>query len=368
MKKSKSKYTIKGNAAFDKVLDAHLEHIAETVKNSAFSKDVAAIMLGGGYGRGEGGVFKSASGKMKLYNDLDFFVVTRNVSCCRRKKINGFFKDFGRSCSWEVGVDVDFSAAKTIRELKKMAPTMMWQELRAGHKVVYGKGDVLRSLPVCELNNLPLEESLRLLLNRGVGLFLARERLAKGKLIIDDRDFAGRNLFKAALACGDVTLLLRKQYSLSVIERLAALDKFAHDDMLELYRRAVDFKCLPKVYPLGELRSLCDKVVDLFEKSCFEYFSICCGSVISNIGELDMALKHNNPFTVHDSFKTRFKYLIQNLLYMRRLRPEFGFSASSPRLELLRCLLALLFEHCRDNNYIINVEEHSFFTCWKKFN
>ena len=354
--------------AFDKRLDEHLEHITETVKNSVFAKDIAALVLGGGYGRGEGGIFKGVNGRTKLYNDLDFFVITRNVSCCRRKKIDRFFRDLGKSCSWEFGVDVDFSAAKTIRSLRKMAPTMMWQELRAGHKLIYGREDVLQALPVCELNDLPLEESLRLLLNRGVGLFMARKRLVKGKLIIDDRDFVGRNLFKVILACGDVILLQKKQYSLSVLERLSTLEEFADGDLLELYREAVDFKCLPKVYSQEELLSFCNKATDLFERCCFEFFSICCGSIVNNIGELEAALKIENPFASYDGFKTKVKYLIQNLLYMRRVKPEFSFSTSSPRLELLQCLLALLFEHCSDNNYIIRVKEHTFFACWKKFN
>ena len=366
--KYKSKYTVKGDAAFDERLDEYLEHVTETVKNSVFSKDVAALLLGGGYGRGEGGVFKGFNGRTKLYNDLDFFVITRSVTPWRRKKIDSFFKDLGKSCCWEFGVEVDFSAAKSTRALKKMVPNMMWQELLAGNKVVYGKKEVLQDLPVYDLNDLPAEESLRLLLNRGVGLFMARKRLAKGKLIIDDRDFVGRNLLKAVLACGDVALLLKKQYSLPVLERLETLKKFADDDMLELYREAVDFKCLPKVYSQDELESLCCKATDLYERACFEFFSISCGSIVNNIGELDKALKNDNPFASSDDLKIKIKYFIQNLLYMRRLKLEFCFSTSSPRLELLQCLLALLFEHCSDNNYIINVKEHTFFACWKKFN
>lgn len=170
------------------------------------------------------------------------------------------------------------------------------------------------------------------------------------------------------MACGDVTLLLKKQYSLPVLERLETLKKIADDNMFELYREAVDFKFLPRVYSSEELGVLYSKAIDLFEKSCFEFFSICCGSVISNIGELNAALEIDNPFASSDSFKTKAKYFIQNSVYMWRLRLAFGFSTSSPRLELLQCLLALLFEHCNDNNYIINVKEHTFFTCWKKFN
>lgn len=54
IKNTKSKYTIEGDAAFDEVLDEHLEHVVETVKNSVFAKDILAVVLGGGYGRGEG--------------------------------------------------------------------------------------------------------------------------------------------------------------------------------------------------------------------------------------------------------------------------------------------------------------------------
>lgn len=115
---------------------------------------------------------------------MDFFVITRNINRFRRKKIDSFFYDLGKSCCWEFGVDVDFSAAKTMRGLQKVAPTMMWQELRAGHKMIYGSEDVFKALPFCDLNDLPLEESLRLLLNRGVGLFWLRSALQKIILLL----------------------------------------------------------------------------------------------------------------------------------------------------------------------------------------
>ncbi|MDD5729441.1 MAG: hypothetical protein PHV59_12850 [Victivallales bacterium] len=366
--KYQSKYTVNGSRAFDSMLESHCADIAEAVKTCPFNRDIAALVLGGGYGRGEGGVFKMVSGKEKPYNDLDFFVIAENVNYFRRREINRFFRDFGKNCSWELGADVDFCPVKTIRQLRKLPPTLMWQELRLGYRLIYGREEALRALPVCDLNELPPAESLRLLLNRGTGLLLARERLAKKELLIDDRDFVGRNLFKAVLACGDVFLLHKKQYSISVLERLKTVEKTADMELAEFYRRAVAFKCRPRIYSFEELQILFRQVSGLFEKSCFSFLSICCGCAVGNSGELDAALERNDPFTAGESLKTRVKYLIQNLLYMRRLGCGSVFSSSNPRTGLLRCLLALLFEHCVEDDYIITVGRQAFLKGWKKFN
>lgn len=163
----KSRYASKGDAAFDKMLDKYLAGISEAIENSEFSEDIAGVILGGGYGRGEEGVFETDSGQKKLYNDLDFFVVAKDVNASKINKINKSLASLGEKFSSELGIDVDFSPAKKLRELAKMPFTMMWQELRERHIVIYGAEDVLNTLPDYDLHDLPRSEGLRLLLNRG---------------------------------------------------------------------------------------------------------------------------------------------------------------------------------------------------------
>lgn len=363
----KSHYTLKGDAAFDKMLDEYLVDISEAVKKADVSKDIAAIVLGGGYGRGEGGVFETSDRQKKLYNDLDFFVIARNINSAKLKKIDKILTALGESFSREIGIDVDFGPAKTLRQLAKMPFTMMWQELREGHFVIYGAKDVLNTLPDYDLHDLPRSEGLRLLLNRGAGLLFARQKLQQENISIEDRDFIGRNLNKAVLACGDVFLLLRNKYCLSVQDRLALLEEL-NPELAESYRKAVQFKFTPEIYSIQDLIELRESVMNLFEKQCLHFFSICYGIAISNQQELNAAFKRKDPFVQSVGNKELMKNFIKNIICARQLESHLLFSSTNPRLKLLRFLLGLLFEHYRHSGYTMCVEEKKFLTCWNKLN
>jgi hypothetical protein len=97
--------------------------------------------------------------------------------------------------------------------------TMMWQELKHGHRVVFGPENILGLLPDFDLNNMPHEELAKLMLNRGTGLLLARQRMNKAELKSDDVDFIARNIWKAIMACGDAYLALHNTFSYSYRRR-----------------------------------------------------------------------------------------------------------------------------------------------------
>lgn len=362
-----SRYTLKGDAAFDKMLDKHLVDISEAVKKSAVSENIVALVLGGGYGRGEGGVFKAADGQKKLYNDLDFFVIAKNLSRSRLKKIDRVLASMGESFSKEFDIDVDFGPVKSLKQVAKMPFTMMWQELRESHIVIYGEQDVLSSLPDYDLHDLPRSEGLRLLLNRGAGLLFAKQKLGQDKVSTEDCDFIGRNLYKAVLACGDVFLILQNQYCLSVQERLSILEKL-DVSAVELYRQAVQFKFSPEVYSIQQLIELQELVMTLFEKTCLHFFSICYALAINNLQELDLAVKSKDPFTQDASYKEFVKNLMKNFLYTRDIDSNMLFSVSSPRLKLLCFLLGILFEYYAHNGYTNRVKEKKFLISWNKLN
>lgn len=363
----KSRYAPEGDAAFDKMLDKHLEEIAEAVRLSAVGGDIAAVVLGGGYGRGEGGVFITSDGRKKLYNDLDFFVIARNVSHIKLKKVDKAMASIGEEFSRKLEVEVDFGPAKNLRQLAKTSFTMMWQELREGHVVIYGDKDVMDILPDYDLHDLPRSEGLRLLLNRGAGLLFARQRLKQEEVSSGDRDFIGRNLNKAILACGDVFLILRKEYSLSVRDRMTLLEKF-DVELAEPYRRAVQFKFLPEIYSIQQLNGLLKDVMNLFEEQCLHFFSVCYGIAISNQQELSAAMKQKDPFQQDAGSRELVRNFLDNLMCSQQLEHNLLFSTVSPRLKLLHFLLGLLFEHYDHSSYTNSVEEDRFLTCWNKLN
>ena len=194
--------------------------------------DLAGVVLGGGYGRGEGGVF-AEGGAERLSNDLDFFAVTvPGASAGALRAVAGALAPIGEAWTARLGVDVDF-VVRTPWRIKHDEARVMIQELVRGHVDVAGRPgaelfkDIVRRPP----EDLPWTEAVRLLVNRGVGLVLARASA--------DETFVERNVNKCVLGAGDAVLIARHAYAWRVEERAAALGWPAYD-------AAVEWKFRPK--------------------------------------------------------------------------------------------------------------------------
>lgn len=237
-------FTAVKDPAAEQILRDCLPRIAEEA--AALADPPAALILGGGYGRGEGGVRRTASGQSGLYNDLDWFVIApSSCRCARRKRLSCALLPVAEHWSSRLGISVDFGPPKQPEELSALAPTLMYQELRRGHLVMFGDRDLLRRcLPASPAAGLPPIEGLRLMLNRGVGLLLAARALAENR---PDYEFIRRNMNKCILGCGDALLLVRHRYCWSAAERGAALadEAILPPQLMQLYPAALAFKFTP---------------------------------------------------------------------------------------------------------------------------
>lgn len=197
---------------------------------------IAGVVLGGGYGRGEGGVTPEG----RLYNDLDFLVMPTVFSQAGR--IAAALSPLSRKWGEALGLEVDFFVIPRGGWLVRNRSTLMLQELLAGHALVCGSGAFLEGVPRLAWEALPWREGARLMLNRGTGILLAAERLGAA----DADDFVCRNVHKAVLGCGDAWLLFRGEYRGSGDERLARLQGSGADAVLvRLYAEALQFKYMP---------------------------------------------------------------------------------------------------------------------------
>lgn len=194
------------------------------------------VVLGGGYGRGEGGVVEASGGAVSLSNDLDFFVVTdEGAGEGAAARIASALGPLSARWSAELGVDVDF-AVKTPWRLRHDEDRLMVQELLHGYVDVAGeRGEALfAGIRRMEPGELPWIEAARLMMNRGAGLLLAAERPVGG----DDCGFVRRNVNKCVLGAGDARLIASGRYLWSASARAEALGD-------ALYRRAVEWKFRP---------------------------------------------------------------------------------------------------------------------------
>ena len=244
------RFTIDGSPALEAHLAATCEKVLAGVKSLVPAAKLEGIALGGGYGRGEGGVLKTPGGDQP-YNDLEFFVFIRGNAIFAEGKFRQPLHELGESLSPEAGLEVEFKVL-TLDKLRRSAPCMFYYDLVAGHRWQLGDDALLAG---CEhhgdARKIPLQEATRLLFNRCSGLLYSLERLRRKDFGEAEADFVGRNLAKTQLALGDVLLAAHGQYHWSCRERHRRLAKLPGAENLPLadlvrhHAAGVDFKLHP---------------------------------------------------------------------------------------------------------------------------
>lgn len=213
---------------------------------SALGKNLAALLLVGGYARGEGG--RQGDGPDAApFNDYDLVAVLRSSDPEGRALTAIAASDATR----KVGLEVDLWPI-TVAELRVAPPTLFWLDVALGSvRVLLGDPSVLDGVARITVRDVPLEEAARLLANRATGLALSR--------LEDDatRDpmRAARHVYKAIIACGDARLLAAGAYSAKVVDRAAALERLAdrglvNADLAGAYRAAAMFRARPDRFPI----------------------------------------------------------------------------------------------------------------------
>ena len=283
--------------AMDQLVEASIKSIGAEIDALGVPK-LQGVVLGGGYGRGEGGVkslelgVKSSELRVSssglggesgeaLSNDLDFFAVTEEgASHAEIAAIGTALAPVARRWTERLGVDVDFTV-RTPWRLRHDQTRVMIQELIHGYFDVTGKKgtEMFRGIEIRPPSVFPWSEAVRLLVNRGVGLLLAYERMQSsirlrqgygGQALNSQSAFAKastfaeatadksadkpstlnpqpstlnpfilRNINKCVLGAGDARLIARGDYRWRAEDRAAALDD-------RLYAAAVSWKFRPR--------------------------------------------------------------------------------------------------------------------------
>ena len=199
-------------------LDGFLHFLADGIRNAPFCPEIRALLLAGGYGRGEGGVFRaSPGGEPQLYNDLEFYLILRDGA--NAEPVERWCSEQAHQGDQTLGIEVEF---KLLREnaFRAAQPSMFYYDLLAAHEVVWGPADFAGTVSdrLRDPALIPLHEATRLLFNRGTGLFFSFGGLRRN----DERvmnGFIERNHAKVRLALGDAVLAGLGLYHFSCRER-----------------------------------------------------------------------------------------------------------------------------------------------------
>lgn len=259
------RFTINGSNALEDHLRQSCEKIANAVLEIIPREKIEALLLGGGYGRGHGGVLKTNSGD-QTYNDLEFYLCLRGSTLLNQKNYGGALHHLGERLSPSAGLEVEFKIT-SLKKILQNPPTMFSYDLAWGHRSLIGATEFFSTKP--DARKIPLSEATRLLMNRCTGLLFAREHLQRKPFTPDDADFVGRNHAKAQLGFGDAFLAAQGQYHWDVRERNKRLAMFEEnislpwlDEIRQHHNAGVEFKFHP--YRCTEsLELLCEKQREL---------------------------------------------------------------------------------------------------------
>jgi hypothetical protein len=268
---SDKRFTVNGSDVLEQRLAEMCDCVIEGVRRRIPNGRLQAVLLGGGYGRGEGGVYRTPQGDLP-YNDIEFYVCLKGNSWINQRRFQPAFHQIAEEIGHGAGLEVELKIV-SLEQLKQSSITMFYYDLFMGHRVCFGPEDVLEScVQHARADQIPLFEATRLMMNRCSGLLYAAERLRRTDFTDEDADFVGRNQAKAQLGLGDAVLTVHRLYHWSARERhhrLAGLE--ARKDMpwlAELQRHhclGVAFKLYPQrtLMPRADFLRLQDELVSL---------------------------------------------------------------------------------------------------------
>lgn len=282
-----SKYTLSTSSGVDEIIAGHLSQIVEAV-NSAIP-DVKAIILTGGFGRGEGSIINE-NDHIRPINDYDLFVVGTQIERAR-------LKELGKELARKVGIDCVDLGPISPEYITQLNLTMLTYDLKYGSRVLSGDPFVLDRLPRYASADIPLEEGLILLFNRIAGLLLGLPSSVLPDLTVEghDREFLINQVIKSLIAIGDWYLFMWQGYATSYATRhyrFAALGRAfgLPEQLLGLVEMAYEFKLLPKYQAIADVKQLLFAELPLLKHTLVIALQTMGGYACPENGECNLAM------------------------------------------------------------------------------
>ena len=373
------KYTLTGSQAFDNLIDRQLMLVTEEILNLIPQKDIAAILLGGGYGRGEGGVLIE-NDKEYLYNDYDLFVILKNISYLKKKKYQNKIHLIHEKFTPLFKIDVDVGPLQTVNAISNAPHWMMWYELKNGYKLLWGNKSIKSYFPDYSHEKMPIMEAYRLLLNRGVGLLLCKQHFETYEET-ESQEFILRNIRKAQLAMGDAFLIKKERFHYSYKRRDEIFSELKQDeDMLTLgiydyYKIAYQFKERPHKPNLSKEQYLTEyqNTLQIYEAL---YCWIFTNKFSQELNLSDYQMIIDDIFTKDVNLKAKIKNIYKNVRFAKN-KIDNSMIIKHPRYRLFMTLPYFLFNkqeiscqkllscnNCTDNDDLLKI----FLDLWEKNN
>jgi hypothetical protein len=240
------RFTARGGPEVEAEIGALVTRAGDLVRARVPSGAYRALVLLGGYGRGEGGV-ERREGVERPHNNLDLLLVTtgRGDGPALKRLLDELFLPLARASG--VGIDVGVIGALRLR----LAPCLvMWFDMRFGHKTLAGDASFVPSLTRFHAGAIEPADVRDLVVNRGSLLVINDALLARGAqgaLAAGARRTLVKHAMKAVIGYGDALLFSRGAYTWSYLEKQRRMRarRDVPADVRALYDEAVEFRFQP---------------------------------------------------------------------------------------------------------------------------
>jgi hypothetical protein len=305
---------------------ARLEHDIGKITEACLelNSTIVALILYGGYGRGEGSWYTDNEENWHPYNDYDVLLVVTE------KSEPGALRDTRVSLAKKIGVRWVDIAETNCRNLSRYKPDIYHFELKSGGKVIYGDANILDMMPEIRPSEISLRDAERLFFTRA-WTFLGG--LKPGGLDVsydgDESRFFRNQMAKAILAVVDALLLRKKTFFAAYRERVDHLVRDSnHSAIRQSAMWALDEKLHPRstAMSVAEVRSLFASTRKLYLTHMFCVLGEHYGRKVASCRELETAIFRS----VHGLPRR-----MVSCLYRRSLTPLRWLSIALAQLYLL---------------------------------
>ncbi len=239
------RYTLRGSAKVERHLGATIARAAGLVAKHFDPYQCRALVLLGGYGRGEGGVIRE-NGEERPHNNLDFLLVTTLGGVWRKAAMKRHLDDVLGPVVNDEGIGIDTGVISDF-ELQRAPARIMWFDLHWGHRTVLGDAGFIPSLRSFAANAIEVEDVHNLLVNRASLLVINQAIIERGITSEHDAQFVIKHLMKAIIGHGDALLFACDRYHASYVEKQRRMRELSSivPGLAELYEMAAEFRFEP---------------------------------------------------------------------------------------------------------------------------
>ncbi len=238
------RWTVMNEPAVERQLSEAAAQLTDAISEALPATRLRVAAIIGGYGRGEGGVEESDAG-FKPHNNLDVLVVSTGRECLD-DSLQASLRTAMDGVAARCGIPVDLGCV-TEHQLHSSRPRIMWYDVRKGHRVLCGDPSFLSKLDRYRHDNIPVDDVIDLVTNRGALAVIAKElMLAEGPSPWAVRQ-ALKGTMKAIVGYGDAMLWQRGLYHASYQEKACRMagESSLDEGLRTLYAEAIAFRFQP---------------------------------------------------------------------------------------------------------------------------